>query len=235
MRLTVVGCAGSAPAAFEACSSYLVTEGDTHLLLDLGTGSAGPLQRYAAPDEIDHIVISHAHADHYGDLQALAYHRGRLRAAPANLIGPSDLPTAVRWLTSEPDVFTFTPAGPGEHAAGPMTLRLAPVRHGDTETWAVRVDDALCYTADTEACPALDELAAGCRIILAEACHLHGQGNGPHLSGREAGELAARSGARLLVVTHLRAWTDVDAILAEAAEHAGCPVVRAVPGLEVRP
>jgi len=52
-----------------------------------------------------------------------------------------------------------------------------------------------------------------------------------------AGELAtrsgARSGARLLVITHLRSWMDADAILAEAARYASCPVVRALPGLTV--
>jgi len=48
-----------------------------------------------------------------------------------------------------------------------------------------------------------------------------------------AGELATRSGARLLVITHLRSWMDADAILAEAARYASCPVVRALPGLTV--
>jgi ribonuclease BN (tRNA processing enzyme) len=233
MRLTVVGCAGSAPEASVACSCYLVERDGYRLLLDLGTGASGPLLRYTSPERVDRVVVSHTHADHYADLQVLAYHRGRLGAGPVNVVGPGDLRDALSWLTTSPRHFTFTKAETGTYPAGPMTLRLAPVQHGIMDAWAVRVDDALCYTGDTEPCPELDELAVGCEVLLAEACYPHDKATGRHLSGREAGELATRAGARLLIITHLREWTDPDRILAEAAEHAACPVVRAVPGLRV--
>lgn len=234
MKLTIVGCSGSAPGPESGCSCYLVEHNGYRLLLDHGSGSCGPLMRYAAPESLDQVFISHRHADHYGDLISLAYHRGRAQAPPLKLIGPGDLPAAISWLTTEPDLYAFEPAVAGTTPAGPMSLRLARVEHGDLEAWAVRVDDWLCYTADTGPCEAIDELAGGCRVLLAAASGLDGEfPGGRHLTARAAGELAARSGTRLLVITHLRSWMDADAILAEAVRYAGCPVVRAIPGLAV--
>ena len=284
MKLTIVGCSGSVPGPEAGCSCYLVEHDGFRLLLDLGSGSCGPLMRYAAPESLDQVLISHAHGDHYADLVSLAYHRGRAQAVadaahqppiprpvadaahqppiprpvadpahqppiprpvadaahqppiprPLRLIGPSDLPAAIPWLTRETGLYSFEPAVAGVTEAGPMRLRLARVEHGDMEVWAARVDDWLCYTADTGPGEAIDELAAGCRVLLAEASGLDGDyPRGGHLTARTAGELATRSRARLLVITHLRSWMDADAILAEATRYAECPVVRALPGLTI--
>ncbi|MFC8943216.1 MBL fold metallo-hydrolase, partial [Streptomyces griseoincarnatus] len=52
MRLTVVGSSGSVPGPDSACSCYLVEQDGFRLLLDLGTGAVGPLQRYVAPADV---------------------------------------------------------------------------------------------------------------------------------------------------------------------------------------
>jgi ribonuclease BN (tRNA processing enzyme) len=230
VRLTVVGCAGSVPGPDSACSCYLVERDGYRLLLDLGTGAAGPLQRYAAASAIDAVIVSHSHADHWADLTHLGY----LRTLPSDyeplpVIGPSDMPAVLR---RNPGVFAATVAEAGSRPMGPFTVRLARVEHG--ECWAARIDDALCYTADTAPCPALDELAKGCAILLAEASGR--EATGPmegHLTAADAGRLAARSGTRLLILTHVRAWHDPVRLLDEAAALAGCPVVLAYPGLRV--
>jgi ribonuclease BN (tRNA processing enzyme) len=49
MWLTVVGCSGSAPSADSGRSCYLVQTDGYRLVLDTGSGSAGPLQRHVAP------------------------------------------------------------------------------------------------------------------------------------------------------------------------------------------
>jgi ribonuclease BN (tRNA processing enzyme) len=229
MRLTIVGCAGSAPGPDSACSCYLVEADGYRLLLDLGAGASGPLQRYVAPEDVDAVILSHAHTDHTADVTQLWRLREAAGAGPLPLVGPSTMPDV---FTTEPDCFTATVAAEGPLTLGPFALRLSRVDHG--ECWATRVGDALCYTADSAPVAALDDLAAGCRVLLAEASG--SDADGPmdgHLTAGDAGRLAARSGTRLLVLTHLRAWQDQHALLDEAAAVAGCPVILAGPGLRV--
>lgn len=229
MRMTVVGCAGSVAAPDSGCSCYLVESDGYKLLLDLGSGAAGPLQRYVAPADIDLVVLSHAHADHWADLTELGYLRDRAGCPPLAVLGASDLPSVV-W--TEPATFAATAAEPGVRTVGPLELRLSRVEHD--ECWATRIGDALCYTADSAPCAALDELAAGCRVLLAEASGSDADGpvDGHHTAG-DAARLAARSATGLLVLTHLRPWQDHGTLLAEAAGIAGCPVILASPGLRV--
>lgn len=229
MRLTVVGCAGSAPGPDSACSCYLVEEDDYRLLLDLGAGASGPLQRYVAPADIDAVILSHAHSDHHADLTQLWRLRAAMDSPPLPVIGPSDMPDVLRTFA---EGFTATVAEAGWLKLGPIAARLAPVVHG--ECWATRIGDSLCYTADTEPCAAVDELADGCRVLLAEASGFDRDGPmSGHLTAGDAGRLAVRSGAKVLILTHLRPWHDPAELLDEAAAIAHCPVVLARPGLRV--
>ena len=76
MRLTVVGCSGSYPGPDSPASCYLLeAEHDDgtgsrtwRVLLDLGSGALGALQRYADPLAVDAVLLSHLHADHCLDL-----------------------------------------------------------------------------------------------------------------------------------------------------------------------
>ena len=58
MRLTVIGCSGSFAGPESAASCYLVEADDAdgrtwRILLDLGSGALGALQRYADPASVD--------------------------------------------------------------------------------------------------------------------------------------------------------------------------------------
>ncbi len=145
MRLVVLGCAGSYPSADSACASYLVQADDEagrtwSVLLDLGNGAVGPLQRYWNVRDIDAIAISHLHADHVADTAVLSVARryrpeGRLPAVPlwgppgtaARLmeLGGSDDPAA--GPDEQFDVRTWDPAVPV--VVGPMTLTPVAMNH----------------------------------------------------------------------------------------------------------
>ncbi len=228
MRLTILGMSGSAPGPDSPCSGYLVEHDDYKLLLDLGPGASMTLQRFAAPGDIDAAILSHTHSDHYADLLQMWRLRAVTDSGPLRIVLPSDVPPSL----TDPDAFDYTYAAEGAIRLGPLDVRLARVIHG--ECWATRIGDALCYTADTEPCEALDDLAAGVNVLLAEACG--SDADGPmraHLTAGDAARLSVRSGAKLLVLTHLRAWTDHAALLAEAAAIAECPVILAVAGLRI--
>ena len=68
MRLTVVGCSGSIPSPRSPASCYLLEAEGFRLVIDLGSGALGPLQRYAAVHQVDAVALSHLHADHFIDM-----------------------------------------------------------------------------------------------------------------------------------------------------------------------
>jgi ribonuclease BN (tRNA processing enzyme) len=76
--MTIVGCAGSFPGPDSAASCYLIEADGFRLVLDLGNGALGALQRYCGLDDVDAVCLSHQHADHCIDmcayLVARAYH-----------------------------------------------------------------------------------------------------------------------------------------------------------------
>ena len=75
MILTVFG-AGPAYTDREGASgaAYLVSEGSTRMLLDLGHGSFQRIFREAPPEDIAAVVVSHLHPDHFIDLVPLRHY-----------------------------------------------------------------------------------------------------------------------------------------------------------------
>lgn len=229
MRVTVIGCSGSFPGPDSPASSYLIEAEGYSLLMDLGNGSLGSLQRYHGLYDIDAISISHLHADHCLDLcgywVARTYRPG---GAPPRIpvYGPAD--TAARMaraydLEPEPgmgDTFDFRTLSPGPFELGPFRLTTAPMNH-PVEAYAFRVEHdgkVLAYSGDTGESAALVDLARDADVFLCEASFLD-QPNLPtdlHLTAKEAGEHAARAGVDRLVLTHLVPWNDPAESLAEA-------------------
>jgi ribonuclease BN (tRNA processing enzyme) len=235
LLLTVIGCSGSFAGPDSAASCYLVEADDEagrtwRILLDLGSGALGPLQRYGGAEDLDGVFFSHLHPDHCLDLTGLyvfrKYHPGG--ALPRIPVwGPSEV---ARRMASAYDL----PEHPGmsaefdfrEHAGpvevGPFRVEPVPVSH-PVPAFGFRVTAhgrTLAYTGDTGRCDALDALAAGADVLLAEASFRDGEDNPDdvHLSGREAGALAARTGVPRLVITHVPPWHGVEEMVAEARE-----------------
>ncbi|MEU1278214.1 MBL fold metallo-hydrolase [Streptomyces sp. NPDC005805] len=245
MKLTVVGCSGSFPSADSACSSYLVEADGFRLLLDMGNGALGELQRHCGLYDLDAIFLSHLHADHCIDMCGYfvaRYYRhdgGRCPAIP--VYGPEG--TEQRLTTAYADtpspssmseVFDFHTLKPGSFEIGPFQVRTERMAH-PVETYGIRVEHggrSLTYSGDTGVSAALDELAAGTDLYLCEASFVHGKESIPdlHLNGREAGASAAAAGARRLVLTHIPPWTDGERNLADAREVYTGPSEIAVPG-----
>ena len=75
MQIKIIGCSGSFPGPDSAASSYLVEADGFRLLMDLGDGALGALQRYADRYAIDAVCLSHLHGDHCLDLCSYAVAR----------------------------------------------------------------------------------------------------------------------------------------------------------------
>ncbi|GHA95295.1 MULTISPECIES: MBL fold metallo-hydrolase [Streptomyces] len=245
MKLTVVGCSGSFPSAGSACSSYLVEADGFRLLLDMGNGALGELQRHVGLYDLDAIFLSHLHADHCIDMCAyfvVRYYRfdgGRPESIP--VYGPEG--TEQRLTTAHADtpsehamgeVFDFHTLKSGAFDIGPFSVRTEKLFH-PVDSFGIRVEHngrTLVYSGDTGTCDALAELAEGADLFLCEASFVDGKEDIPdlHLNGREAGEYAARAGAGRLVLTHIPPWTDAERNLGDARDAYDGPVELAVPG-----
>jgi len=238
VRLTVLGCSGTFPGPESPCSGYLVEHDGYTLVLDLGNGALGQLQRHVDLLAVDAVQVSHLHADHCLDLVAYSYARryhpgGRPPALPVH--GPAGLGERIRasYEAAPADglgeVYDFTEAVPGEpYRLGPFEVLVAGVEH-PVDAHAVRLTAGgrtLVYSGDTARSEALVELARGCDLLLCEASWASDPEPPPgiHLTGREAGDHAARAGAARVVLTHLMPFADPAVVLAEARESYAGPM-----------
>jgi ribonuclease BN (tRNA processing enzyme) len=235
VKLTIIGCSGSVPGPASAASSYLIEHDGYRLLLDLGSGAFGALQRHLDPADLDAAVLSHLHPDHFFDVAPMVVHRrfGARRALPRiPLLGPSGTHDRIA-MAYDPaarnglrDLFDVAAVTPGERELGPFRLRFARMNH-PVPTHGVRVTAAgrsLAYSADTGPTSELVSLARGADVLLCEASFAAGT-NPPdmHLTGREAGEHAARAGVGRLLVTHIPPWIDTASTAEAATEAFGGP------------
>ncbi len=232
MKLTVVGCSGSYPGPDSPASSYLVeaegpdlagTEGARRtwrILLDLGSGALGALQRYADPLSIDAVFLSHLHADHCLDLCGYyvlrTYHPDGLQPR-IPVWGPQGVAARMARAYDLPEDPGMTPvfdfheyAGPV--ALGPFMIEPVAVQH-PIPAYALRVTvegSALAYSGDTALCAGLHSVAVGVDLLLAEASFRDGADNpeGIHLTGGDCGAVATEAGVDHLVLTHIPPWHD---------------------------
>jgi ribonuclease BN (tRNA processing enzyme) len=235
VQTTIVGCGGSFPNAESTASCYLIDTGDFRLVLDIGNGALGALQRHADLDDIDAICLSHLHADHCLDMCGFSVQKshhplGRRRRIP--VYAPAGASRQLdRALSPDPDSsgvtdsFAFTDLDDGTIEIGPLRITTAHMNH-PVETFGFRIEhdgQVLAYSADTGPEPELVRLAAGADVLLCEASFLDGPDLPPdlHLTARHAAEHATRAGVGELVLTHLVAWNDPAATLAQAATFDG--------------
>jgi ribonuclease BN (tRNA processing enzyme) len=232
VKLTVVGCSGSFPGPDAAASSYLVEAEGFRLVLDLGNGALGALQRHVDLDDVDAVFLSHLHSDHCMDLCSFYVARkydpeGRF-GKKLPVYGPAG--SAERMARAYfdagqarglDDVYDFQTLSPGTLAIGPFDITLDRVNH-PVETFACRLEHAgrtLTYSADTGESNSLVSLATDADVLLCEATFHEGRDDARdlHLTARQAGEHAARAGAERLLLTHIPPWNDRERTLDEAS------------------
>ncbi|WP_104178977.1 MBL fold metallo-hydrolase [Arthrobacter sp. B0490] len=261
MKLTIVGCSGSFPGPQSPASCYLLSaewEGRTwRILLDLGNGSLGALQRYMDLREIDGVFLSHLHPDHCMDLCGLhvAVHWdpsgwGLPRIPVWGPAATADRMASAYGLDPDPGMhedFDFRSwEDRAAVAVGPFTITPYRVLHPIEEAYALRVEvteaDAqgtrrphvLAYSGDTDACEGLVDAARDADVFLCEAAFHEGRDDaitGVHLTGKRAGDVATRASAKRLLLTHLPVWNDASVAVSEAKESYGGHLAVAVAGV----
>ena len=250
MRLTIIGCSGSFPGPESPASSYLLEAEGFRLVLDLGNGALGVLQRHASLYDIDAVALSHLHADHCLDMCGywVARRYGPGGPQPAIPVHAPDGaaqrltlaygPEAAAGRSSGPgmaEAFTFHALAPGTRSIGPFQVTTARMNH-PVETLrlplrARRPGAGLLGRHRRPATP-WSTWPATPTCCCARPPLLDGPDLPPnlHLTGTQAGQHAARAGARHLVLTHIAPGTDKQRSFAEAREVYAGPLSLAATG-----
>ena len=247
MKLTIIGCSGSFPGPDSPASCYLLeAEHDGRawrILLDLGSGALGALQRYVDPLTIDAVFLSHLHPDHYFDLSGLyvlwKYHPEGARPSipvwgPKGVAKQAARAYGLSKETGMSAEFEFHEYGDEAVRLGPFTVHASKVVH-PIRAYGMRVESegrVLVYSGDSGPCRKLVNLAAGADLFLCEAAFVEGDENPTdlHLTGKQAGTVAAEAQVGRLVLTHIPPWHDPHVVEAEAREAFTGPMDLAVSG-----
>jgi ribonuclease BN (tRNA processing enzyme) len=189
-------------------------------------------------DELDGVVISHMHGDHFLDLVPLCYglRYGNIRARPLPVYVPPGciqfLSGFAQALNGEPDFFSGTfdlreyPTG-GSFTVGSITFHANRVQHY-IASHALRCDvgGGFVFSGDSAPCEELVNAARGVGTLLCEAALTTLKDDAPnpeergHLTPGEAAQVAEQAGVRRLILTHFR--TDIqgyESVAAEARAH----------------
>ena len=239
LQVTVLGASGTYAGPGGACSGYLVQCDGFSLLVDAGPGTLANLQRHVSLRDLDAVIISHEHPDHWLELPVL-------RNAWKYALDRAGVPvygTAGTLAFADPlchgelaPTFDWRVITDGDELAiGPLTVRCSDTDH-PPETLGLAIGDGatwLGYSADTG--PGWSMSAFGVPIDLAiwEATCLDADKasvHGVHCSAAETGHEARAAEVRRLVLTHLWPGSDPEDFRAEAAATYGAPVDVAEPG-----
>jgi len=236
MDVTVLGSSGTYGGPGNACSGYFIQADGFALAADLGPGTLSRLGGLTDLAQLDAIVISHSHPDHWLELPIL---RNALRYVLE--AGPLDVfATAETWSLLEGVCHeiapTFVPhviTDGDDVKIGPLRVRFARTDH-PPETLSMRFDydgRSLAYSADTGPGWSFSALGSGIDLGICEGTYLDEErAAGVHLTAAQAGAVDRQAGVQSLVLTHLVPGADEVEYLRQASETYGAPVHLATPG-----
>jgi ribonuclease BN (tRNA processing enzyme) len=235
LSVTVLGSSGTYAGPDQASSGYLVRSEATAVWVDAGPGTLGNLQRHIDLRQLDAVVLSHHHPDHWLELpvlrNALRYVLGvdgvpvfgtrATQRAARNVIGK--LEPTLEWTTIA-DSATF--------GIGDLDVRCSRTDH-PVETLAFRIDHggrSLAYSADTGNGWSVAALGTGIDLFLCEASLRDADADAvQHLTGTQAGAMGRAAGVARLVITHVVPGVDPEDQRAAAEAAFGAPVAVALP------
>jgi ribonuclease BN (tRNA processing enzyme) len=248
VQITVLGKSPSWQDIDGACSGYLIQAENFNLLLDCGNGVFSKLRRFCDYVEVDAVLLSHLHADHFLDLVPFSYALtyaprqqpvpvagwpGTAEPARPDLWAPSGAAERFRKLVGAwghddliENAFTMHEySAPDELELGPFHVRFCEVPHY-TCTHAVEVANGgtrFTYSADCAPNDQLVRFAEATDLLMIEATLPRPERTGErgHLTPQEAGEHGRRAGARRLVLTHFSDELDPEWARAQASESFG--------------
>jgi ribonuclease BN (tRNA processing enzyme) len=219
VRFTALGTGTAALSPNRSCAGYLLEADELQVLIDCGSGVTRRLAELGKTwQAISHILLTHFHIDHHGDLPTLlfAFRRGMspARTAPLEIIGPPGtlglierLATAYGpWITTPGfplSVREITPDAPIE-LLGHTRLSCHKVPHtAESVAYSMeRGSRRIVYTGDTGVSDTLATWARNCSLLVCECSLPHDMSIREHLTPEQCGDLAAAAAPDHLALTH---------------------------------
>jgi ribonuclease BN (tRNA processing enzyme) len=243
MKLTIVGSGDAFGSGGRTNTCFFLETAKAKLLIDCGASALPALKGQGIPlNEIDGVVLSHLHGDHFGGLPFLLLDARFLskRDKPLLIAGP---PGTRERLTAAMEVFFPKSSGSKwnfdwrveEIAVGVETgvlghtLVTAEVIHqSGAPSTALRLSDGettFAYSGDTEWTDALLPIAHGADLFICE-CYAHAGRLTGHMSWDILKSRLGDLGAKRTMITHMN-----PTMLAKADEAKVAGVLVAADGL----
>jgi ribonuclease Z len=218
--ITFLGTSAASISPHSSTSAYLIAIGRTWILVDAGIGALRQLRKLGvSPDDIDTILITHWHFDHYAGLPSVL--RAKKKSSAISIYGPAILHFARLYLNAlfcpidkmfEAIKEDFSRTYPDFH------LRSIPTSHFISSFgWAIKENNRnqpftsrrLIISGDTRPNENVVQAARGADLLVHEATYLDKYASTAilhqHSTAKEAAQVAVKSGVGALALTHIPA------------------------------
>lgn len=226
MKITVIGHWGGFPRVGEATSGYLIEHENFKLLLECGSGVVSSLQKITNLADIDAILISHYHYDHFCDIGSMQY--ARLIKTQLGEIDET-LPIYAPQNSMFFDTMSLENYTMGYKFDENSNLNIGPFKISfiknihSVESFSIKIhceNKVLSFTSDTSYFEELCDFFAESDILLCE-CSFYADMDGTnagHLNSMQAGMIAGKSHVKKLVLTHLPHFGELSNLVTQAQE-----------------
>lgn len=255
MLITVLGSGTGVPWRGHASPGWVIDceAGEGAVLVDPGAGSIQRMADRGIPlERLTHILFTHLHPDHTGDLVPLLFAlknpRYRERPRRVQLAGPRGLRNLMRdllrsawgrWVDAgdKIEVVELETGSDSFAALGLFEVVAFPVAHAEGSV-AYRIErrggPAIAYTGDTDRCDGVVDAARNADLLLIECSFPEGQKHEGHLIPSEVGRMAAAAGARRVVLLHLYPECQGQDLIGPCRAFFSGPVTVAEDGMTIR-
>jgi ribonuclease BN (tRNA processing enzyme) len=220
MQLQFIGCGDAFGSGGRTNTCFHVTGHHVNFLIDCGASSLPALKRQGiARDDIDLVLITHFHGDHFGGLPFLLLDaQFDRRTRPLVIAGPEGIETRLKQVMEalfenssktqqrfDLSVVALRPELP--RSFGAVNVTPFPVVHGESGgpflAYRIEAEDrVIAYTADTEWTDTLIPLGRDADLLIAEA-YTYDKPVKNHLSLKTLEANLAEIKPKRLVLTHM--------------------------------
>jgi ribonuclease BN (tRNA processing enzyme) len=229
MKLTVLGNRSPYPIKEGPCSGYLVQTERNNILLDIGSGVLGNLDQVLNYQELDAVIITHLHEDHWLDLYPLHYALGaslsqNKRQEALAVYLPFSEGVELEYIRRKTgDEYHFQPIDEKtELDFNSVAVTFKQTDHSK-ECYAVRIesnDEVIGYSADGAYQTKIADFLSGADMSLIEASLLEKDKKEEikHMTVEEAVRLGTEAEVGRVLLTHLGSLYTREKIAAEIPE-----------------